>query len=36
MAQRYQSDPDRVSAAIALSTLVSVLSVPLAAWIELG
>lgn len=36
MAQRYQSDPDRVSAAIALSTLVSVLSVPLAAWIVLG
>jgi hypothetical protein len=36
MAQRYAADADRVSAAIVLSTVVSVLTVPLAAWLMLG
>ena len=34
-AQRYAADADRVSAAIVLSTLVSVVTVPLAAWLML-
>jgi malonate transporter and related proteins len=33
LAQRYAADADRVSAAIVLSTLVSVVTVPLAAWL---
>lgn len=32
-AQRYAADEDRVSAAIALSTMISVASVPFAAWL---
>jgi malonate transporter len=35
MAQRYGADAERVSAAIALSTLVSVVSVPVTAWLVL-
>lgn len=35
MAQRYAADAERVSAAIVLSTLVSVVTVPLAAWLML-
>jgi malonate transporter len=35
MAQRYDADPERVSAAIALSTLISVVSVPVTAWLVL-
>jgi hypothetical protein len=36
MAQRYAADADRVSAAIVLSTVASVFTVPLAAWLMLG
>ena len=36
LAQRHAADADRVSVAIALSTLVSVVTVPLAAWLMLG
>ena len=36
LAQRYAADADRVSVAIALSTLASVVTVPLAAWLMLG
>jgi predicted permease len=36
LAQRYDADADKVSAAIVLSTLLSVLTVPLAAWLALG
>ena len=32
-AQRYAADEERVSAAIALSTVVSVASVPFAVWL---
>lgn len=35
LAQRYAADADQVSAAIVLSTLVSVVTVPLAAWLVL-
>jgi predicted permease len=35
MAKRYDADPGSVSAAIALSTVVSVLSVPFTAWLVL-
>lgn len=35
LAQRYAADAERVSAAIVLSTLVSVVTVPLAAWLML-
>ncbi len=35
LAQRYGADPDRVSAAIVLSTTLSVMTVPLAAWLVL-
>lgn len=35
LAQRYEADAERVSAAIALSTLVSVVTVPLVAWMML-
>lgn len=35
MAKRYDADPEVVSAAIALSTIVSVLSVPFTAWLVL-
>lgn len=35
LAQRYAADADRVSASIVLSTLVSVVTVPLAAWLVL-
>jgi predicted permease len=34
-AQRYNADPERVSAAIVLSTLISMASVPLVAWLML-
>ena len=33
--QRYDADPQRVSAAIPLSTLVSVVSFPCVAWLAL-
>jgi malonate transporter and related proteins len=36
LAQRYDADPQRVSAAILLSTLVSAASVPFVAWLALG
>jgi len=36
VAQRYEADADRVSAAIVLSTIVSVATVPLVAWLMLG
>ncbi|GAA5169322.1 AEC family transporter [Pseudonocardia eucalypti] len=36
MASRYRADPDLVSAATALSTVVSVLTVPLAGWLVMG
>nr|WP_276571640.1 AEC family transporter [Bradyrhizobium sp. dw_78] len=36
LAQRYGADHDVVSAGIVLSTLVSVATVPLAAWLVLG
>ena len=36
LAQRHAADADRVTAAIALSTLVSVATVPFAAWLMLG
>jgi len=35
LAQRYDADPQRVSAAILLSTLVSVVSFPCVAWLAL-
>jgi predicted permease len=35
LAQRYAADTERASAAIVLSTLVSVVTVPLAAWLVL-
>lgn len=35
LAQRYAADADQVSAAIVLSTLISVVTVPLAAWLVL-
>lgn len=35
LAQRYRADADRVSAAVVLSTLASVLTVPAAAWLML-
>ena len=36
LAQRYGADADRVSAAIVLSTLASVVTVPLLAWVMLA
>lgn len=36
MASRYRADPDLVSAATALSTVVSVLTVPVAGWLVMG
>jgi malonate transporter and related proteins len=36
MAQRYATDPEGVSAAILLTTVASVVTVPLVAWILLG
>jgi malonate transporter and related proteins len=35
LAQRYDADPETVSATIALTTIVNVVSMPLAAWIML-
>jgi predicted permease len=35
LAQRYATEPAQVAAAITLSTLVSVLSVPVVAWLVL-
>ena len=35
LAQRYDADPELVSATIALTTVVNVVSIPLAAWIML-
>jgi len=35
LAQRYDADPQRVSAAILLSTIVSVVSFPCVAWLAL-
>lgn len=35
LAQRYDADPELVSATIALTTIVNVVSIPLAAWIML-
>jgi len=35
LAQRYDADPRRVSAAILLPTIVSVLSFPCVAWLAL-
>jgi malonate transporter and related proteins len=36
LAQRYDADPQRVSAAILLSTIVSVVSFPCVAWLALS
>ena len=35
LAHRYGADAERVSAAIVLSTIVSVMAVPFAAWLML-
>ncbi|CAN7754729.1 hypothetical protein LJR034_006998 [Caballeronia sp. LjRoot34] len=35
LAQRYDADPQRVSAAILLSTIASVMTFPCAAWLVL-
>ena len=36
LAQRYRADPDRVSAVIVASTVISVVTVPFVAWLVLN